>query len=114
MDGVAYKYALFFLSNPKEYYYNEIGVAFSNDLDAASWVKYPEQIVKKTWPEEGDQSLGGNAKSWGVGQPSAVSLDKGGKVLVTTLTKKMAEDLTGYLSEVGIRVQYLHMPFQIP
>ncbi len=34
--------------------------------------------------------------------------DKGGKVLVTTLTKKMAEDLTGYLSEVGIRVQYLH------
>ncbi|MCR5311400.1 MAG: excinuclease ABC subunit UvrB [Lachnospiraceae bacterium] len=34
--------------------------------------------------------------------------DKGGKVLVTTLTKKMAEDLTGYLSDVGIRVQYLH------
>ncbi len=36
MDGTAYKYALFFLSNPKEYYYNEIGVAFSNDLEAAS------------------------------------------------------------------------------
>ncbi len=34
--------------------------------------------------------------------------EKGGKVLVTTLTKKMAEDLTGYLGEVGIRVQYLH------
>ena len=34
--------------------------------------------------------------------------DKGGKVLVTTLTKKMAEDLTGYLGDVGIRVQYLH------
>ncbi len=30
------------------------------------------------------------------------------RVLVTTLTKKMAEDLTGYLSDVGIRVQYLH------
>ena len=30
------------------------------------------------------------------------------KVLVTTLTKRMAEDLTRYMSEVGIRVKYLH------
>jgi len=30
------------------------------------------------------------------------------RVLVTTLTKKMAEDLTGYLTGVGIRVRYLH------
>ena len=30
------------------------------------------------------------------------------KVLVTTLTKKMAEDLTAYLRDVGIRVKYLH------
>lgn len=30
------------------------------------------------------------------------------KVLVTTLTKRMAEDLTDYLREVGIRVKYLH------
>ncbi len=33
---------------------------------------------------------------------------KGHRVLVTTLTKKMAEDLTDYLSEQGVRVQYLH------
>lgn len=33
---------------------------------------------------------------------------KGNKVLVTTLTKKMAEDLTHYLKENGIRVNYLH------
>ncbi len=33
---------------------------------------------------------------------------KGNKVLVTTLTKRMAEDLTDYLKDVGIRVQYLH------
>jgi excinuclease ABC subunit B len=32
----------------------------------------------------------------------------GGRVLVTTLTKKMAEDLTDYLADAGIRVQYLH------
>lgn len=33
---------------------------------------------------------------------------KGGKVLITTLTKKMAEDLTLYLRETGIRVKYMH------
>ena len=30
------------------------------------------------------------------------------KVLITTLTKRMAEDLTDYMKEVGIRVKYLH------
>ena len=34
--------------------------------------------------------------------------DKHNKVLVTTLTKRMAEDLTGYMKEAGIRVKYLH------
>jgi excinuclease ABC subunit B len=33
---------------------------------------------------------------------------RGYRVLVTTLTKKMAEDLTGYLHELSIRVRYLH------
>ena len=33
---------------------------------------------------------------------------KKGKVLVTTLTKRMAEDLTDYYKEVGVRVKYLH------
>jgi excinuclease ABC subunit B len=34
--------------------------------------------------------------------------DKGEKVLVTTLTKKMAEDLTDYLADNGIKVRYIH------
>ncbi|NOQ52005.1 MAG: excinuclease ABC subunit UvrB [Desulfuromonadaceae bacterium] len=34
--------------------------------------------------------------------------DNGARVLVTTLTKRMAEDLTGYLKELGIRVNYMH------
>ena len=34
--------------------------------------------------------------------------DKDERVLVTTLTKKMAEDLTDYLKEMGVRVRYLH------
>ena len=33
---------------------------------------------------------------------------RGERVLVTTLTKKMAEDLTGYLDEAGVRVRYIH------
>ena len=35
-------------------------------------------------------------------------IEKGGRVLVTTLTKKMAEDLTEYLTENGLKVRYLH------
>lgn len=35
-------------------------------------------------------------------------IEKKGKVLITTLTKRMAEDLTDYMREVGIRVKYLH------
>ena len=36
------------------------------------------------------------------------TVDKGERVLVTTLTKKMAEDLTEYLNENGIKVRYMH------
>lgn len=36
------------------------------------------------------------------------TIDKGDRVLVTTLTKKMAEDLTDYLTEKQIKVKYLH------
>ena len=35
-------------------------------------------------------------------------VDQGNKILVTTLTKRMAEDLTDYMKDVGIRVKYLH------
>ncbi|MDD5602779.1 MAG: excinuclease ABC subunit UvrB [Eubacteriales bacterium] len=35
-------------------------------------------------------------------------IDRGNRALVTTLTKKMAEDLTAYLNDLGFRVRYLH------
>ncbi len=35
-------------------------------------------------------------------------VEKKNKILITTLTKRMAEDLTDYMREVGIRVKYLH------
>ncbi|MBR2786458.1 MAG: excinuclease ABC subunit UvrB [Clostridia bacterium] len=37
-----------------------------------------------------------------------LTVEKGERVLVTTLTKKMAEDLTSYLSSIDIRVRYMH------
>ncbi len=37
-----------------------------------------------------------------------ITIDKGQKVLVTTLTKKMSEDLTKFLDNAGVRVKYLH------
>lgn len=38
----------------------------------------------------------------------ALQVEKGDRVLVTTLTKKMAEDLTAFLRNAGIRVRYMH------
>ena len=42
-----------------------------------------------------------------LGEARAVA-EGGGRVLVTTLTKRMAENLTEYLEEAGLRVRYLH------
>jgi len=39
-------------------------------------------------------------------------VDKGQRTLVTTLTKRMAEDLTAYLQEMGLKVHYLHSEVQ--
>ncbi len=36
------------------------------------------------------------------------AIEKGGRVLVTTLTKKLSEDLTKYLAEIGLKARYLH------
>ena len=40
-------------------------------------------------------------------------IEKNERVFITTLTKKMSEDLTDYLKEVGIRVKYLHSDIKI-
>jgi excinuclease ABC subunit B len=41
-----------------------------------------------------------------------IAAKKGHRVLVTTLTKKMAEDLTQYLNDVGVKSSYLHSEIQ--
>jgi excinuclease ABC subunit B len=57
----------------------------------------PEVIVKPTKGQIDDLIEGINDR-----------VGRGDRVLVTTLTKKMAEDLTEYLLEQGLRVRYLH------
>ena len=45
---------------------------------------------------------------WTLARSGAALLDRGERVLVTTLTKRMSEDLTDYLQQHGVRVRYLH------
>ncbi len=41
-----------------------------------------------------------------------VCKERGERVLITTLTKRMAEDLTEYLDEHGVKVRYLHSDYR--
>ena len=68
-----------------------------------------EQIIRPTGlidPEISVRPVKGQIDDL-IGEINYVT-DKKQKVLVTTLTKKMAEDLTAYLKDAGIRVRYLH------
>lgn len=68
-----------------------------------------EQIIRPTGlldPEVTVRPVKGQVDDL-IGECNAVAENKQ-KVLVTTLTKRMAEDLTTYLKEAGIRVRYLH------
>ena len=57
----------------------------------------PEVIVKPTKGQIDD-----------IQELIAGRVERGERVLITTLTKKMAEDLTDYLLELGVKVRYLH------
>ena len=79
------------------------------DYEAAHSTQVAEQIIRPTGlldpkiivkPTEGQiEDLTQNIKE---------TVEKGERVLVTTLTKKMAEELTAYLSEKDIKVRYMH------
>ena len=68
-----------------------------------------EQVIRPTGlldPEVFVRPIAGQIDDL-IGEINATT-DKGERTLVTTLTKKMAEDLTKYLTENGIRVRYMH------
>lgn len=77
------------------------------ELDRADLVA--EQIIRPTGlldPEIEIKPIEGQIDDL-IGEINSVVKNKG-RVLVTTLTKKMAENLTDYLKEVGIKVRYMH------
>jgi excinuclease ABC subunit B len=70
---------------------------------------YAEQIIRPTGlldPEVTVRPVKGQIDDL-IGEING-EVEKGNKILVTTLTKKMSEDLTDYMKEIGIRVRYLH------
>lgn len=79
------------------------------DYERERSVTVAEQIIRPTGlldPEIDVRPVSGQVDDL-VGEINA-EVAKGNRVLVTTLTKKMAEDLTDYLRELDIKVKYLH------
>ncbi|MCH5265819.1 MAG: excinuclease ABC subunit UvrB, partial [Lachnospiraceae bacterium] len=83
--------------------------ATPSDYETAHELMRTEQIIRPTGlldPEISVRPVKGQVDDL-LGEIRQVT-EKKGKVLVTTLTKRMAEDLTKYYQEVGVRVRYLH------
>ena len=83
--------------------------ATPSDYEASHELFRTEQIIRPTGlldPEVSVRPVEGQIDDL-ISEINKVVADKG-KVLVTTLTKRMAEDLTNYMNDVGIRVKYLH------
>ena len=83
--------------------------ATPSDYESAHELMRTEQILRPTGlldPEIDVRPVNGQVDDL-LGEIRRVTENKG-KVLVTTLTKRMAEDLTKYYLEVGVRVRYLH------
>lgn len=83
--------------------------ATPSEYEAAHELNRVEQIIRPTGlldPEVSVRPVEGQIDDL-IGEIHK-EIEKHNKVLVTTLTKRMAEDLTDYMREVGIRVKYLH------
>ncbi|NKQ58685.1 excinuclease ABC subunit UvrB [Amycolatopsis sp. K13G38] len=84
-------------ATPGPYEMGQTGGEFVEQVIRPTGLIDPEVIVKPTEGQIDD-----------LVHEIRVRAEKDERVLVTTLTKKMAEDLTDYLLELGIRVRYLH------
>ena len=83
--------------------------ATPSDYEAEHELLRTEQIIRPTGlldPEVEVRPVEGQIDDL-IGEVNRET-EKHNKVLITTLTKRMAEDLTDYMKEVGIRVKYLH------
>jgi excinuclease ABC subunit B len=88
---------LFVSATPAEYELQKSRGVIVEQIIRPTGLVDPEVVIK---PIEGqvDDLLG----------EIRVRVDQKARVLVTTLTKRMAEDLTDYLTEAGVKVRYLH------
>lgn len=83
--------------------------ATPGDYEREHELLYAEQIIRPTGlldPEVSIHPIEGQIDDL-IGEIRRTT-DAGFKTLVTTLTKRMAEDLTTYMQELGIKVKYLH------
>ena len=83
--------------------------ATPSEYEASHELNRAEQIIRPTGlldPEISVRPVEGQIDDL-IGEVRK-EVEKHNKILVTTLTKRMAEDLTDYMREVGIRVKYLH------
>ncbi|CAI9121203.1 excinuclease ABC subunit UvrB [Brytella acorum] len=89
--------SLFVSATPGPWEMNQTGGVFAEQVIRPTGLIDPVTIVR---PVEGQvDDLLAEARH---------TIAQGGRVLVTTLTKRMSEDLTEYLGEAGIKVRYLH------
>ena len=91
---------------PQAIYISATPAAYEKEHSGNVWA---EQVIRPTGlldPKIDVRPIEGQIDDL-IGEINAVAA-KGERVLVTTLTKKMAESLTDYLKNVGIRVRYLH------
>jgi excinuclease ABC subunit B len=84
-------------ATPGDYEMRQAGGEFVEQVIRPTGLVDPEVIVKPTKGQIDDLVAEIRAR-----------VEKDERTLVTTLTKKMAEDLTDYLLELGIKVRYLH------
>ncbi|WP_296601514.1 excinuclease ABC subunit UvrB, partial [Nocardioides sp.] len=88
---------IYLSATPGDYELDKVGGDTVEQIIRPTGLVDPEVIVKPTKGQIDDLIHEIN-----------VRVEKGERVLVTTLTKKMSEDLTDYLLDAGIRTRYLH------
>jgi excinuclease ABC subunit B len=89
--------AFYISATPGDYELKKSGGVFVEQVIRPTGLVDPKVVVEKA-THQVDHLLSEIRKT----------VDQGGRVLVTTLTKRMAEDLTEYYHETGLRVRYLH------
>ena len=95
-------------------FYNKIGQkifvsATPGEFERQKSVQIAEQVIRPTGlldPEISVRPIDGQIDD--LISEINMRIEKGERVLVTTLTKKMAEDLTDYIENLGIKVRYMH------